>query len=144
MSTLFPTPVRLYVSIGALSMFLGACYVHTRAHMVQPIVRRARLCPAAVTLFDTPDDITVPYSEIARLEVWWVPDATLPNVQKVEMAERSKAAKLGANGIIRGRLIGNTESFPPRYENNLSGTAIFIPSDSARAARTCVPVGRLE
>ena len=109
-----------------------------RAHMIGPVLKRPSSCPAAVRFFDARADITEPYLEVARLEPWWPPDG-IAYVRTVEDAERNKAAKLGANGVIRGRVLGG-DSINTRYEDKLSGIAIFIPTDSVQAVNACASI----
>jgi hypothetical protein len=96
--------------------------------------RYPRACPAAVAFFDPQNPPHAEYLTIATLSVWWPADM-VAFVSTVERAERSKAAKLGANGIIRGGLVG--DSIQPRYVADVSGTAIFIPADSSRVVAAC-------
>jgi hypothetical protein len=125
---------RLLWSASAIALVCG-CYVHTRARMIAPIIERRAFCPAAVEFFDTAGDLTEPYVEVAHLSAWWPADM-IAHVSTVERAIRSKAAELGANGLIRGRLVG-PDTVQPRYQDDVAGTAIFRPRDSARAAATC-------
>src|ERR1043166_6352191 len=121
----------------------AGCYVHTRAHMISPVIPRPRLCQAAVAFFDTRTDVTNRYVEVASLSVWW-PRDMVATVAAIERAERSKAAKLGANGIIRGRLVQADSLHQPRYIDNVSGFAVFIPGDSARTIDACAPTARAD
>jgi hypothetical protein len=124
------------LAFSASAIALSACYVHTRAHMIGPVIKRPAVCPAAVRFFDADGDLGDPYVEVARLSVWWPADM-VARVSDVERAVRKKAAQLGANGLIRGRLAGS-DSVQPRYEGDVAGVAIFLPGDSARAA-ACAP-----
>ena len=119
----------------SVAVFLTACYVHTRACMIAPVTQRIRVCPAAVRFFDAPSDVGTPYVEVAQFSVWWPPDM-VADLRTVEDAERSKAAKLGANGIIRGRLVRG-DSVQPRYQGDTSAVAIFIAADSAHMIEAC-------
>jgi hypothetical protein len=130
---------KLACSASVVILFT-ACYVHTRAHMIGPVIKRPSLCPTAVKLFDAAGDLSEPYVEVARLSVWWPADM-VAHARTVEDALRSKAAKLGANGIVRGRIIGG-DSIQPRYEGNVAGVAIFLPGDSARTADACAAAPR--
>jgi hypothetical protein len=103
--------------------------------MIAPVVERTPLCSAAVTFFDTPGELSEPYVEVARLSVWWPADM-IARVSTVESAIQKKAAQLGANGLIRGRLVGS-DTVQPRYQDDVAGVAIFRPADSARAAAAC-------
>ena len=127
---------RLVFGASALAL-LSACYVHTRAHMIAPVIKRPSFCPAAVEFFDAPGDLSEAYVEVARLSVWWPADM-VAHVSTVESAIRRKAAQLGANGLIRGRRVGS-DTVQPRYEDDLAGIAIFLPRDSAHAAAACAP-----
>jgi hypothetical protein len=137
------SPVWRHVRAGAKRSFsacaialVTACYVHTRADMIAPVIERPSLCSEAVNFFDAPGDLSESYVEVARLSVWWPADM-VARVSTVESAVRKKAAKLGANGLIRGRLVGS-DTVQPRYQDDVAGTAIFLPRDSARAAASCV------
>ena len=125
---------RLTFGASALTL-IAACYVHTRAHMTAPGLKRPPLCTDAVRFFDAPADLEGPYTQVARISAWWPADM-IAHVSTVESAVRNKAAKLGANGIIRGQLVG-LDTVQPRYKDNVAGIAIFIPMDSARAAGVC-------
>jgi hypothetical protein len=125
---------RIALGVSGTAVVAG-CYVHTRAHMIAPVIERPALCPAAITFFDAPSDLRAPYVEIARLSVWWPADM-IAHVSTVETAVRKKAAELGANGLIRGRLVGS-DTVQPRYEGDVAGVAIFLPGDSARAVAAC-------
>src|SRR6266550_2649533 len=133
-----------------VAVLLCACYVHTRAHVISRITERHRTCPDAIQFFNGAGDVGRPYIEVARLSVWWPADM-VADLKEVEDAERRKATKLGANGIIRGRLVQRDSSQPPiipahltlrdslqpRYGGDTSGVAIFIPEDTIRAGAAC-------
>jgi len=120
------------LSIGLMGSV--ACYVHTDAHMLVPAHRYPRVCSAAVAFFDHQNPPQRGYLTIATLSVWWPADM-VAFVSTVERAERNKAAKLGANGIIRGGLV--SDSIQPKYFADVAGTAIFIPADSSRVVAAC-------
>jgi hypothetical protein len=103
--------------------------------MIAPVVVRPSLCPEAVTFFDPATELSETYLAVARLSVWWPADM-VAHVSTVEAAVRKRAAQLGANGLIRGRLVGS-DTVQPRYEGDVAGVAIFLPQDSAGAAATC-------
>jgi hypothetical protein len=108
--------------------------------MIGPAIQRSPVCLAAVQFFDAPADVGAPYVEVARLSVSWPADM-VTDLRAVEKAERSKAAKLGANGIIRGQLV-DRDSLQPSYVSDVSGLAIFIAADSGRTADACAATPR--
>jgi hypothetical protein len=128
-------PAGVLACGASVVVFLTACYIHTRAHMIPPVIKRPSVCVAAVEVFNAPSDVGTPYVEVARLSVWWPADM-VAHARDVEGAVRSKAAELGANGLVRGRLVG-PDTVQPRYEAGVAGTAIFLAGDSARAADAC-------
>jgi hypothetical protein len=134
MSSYLGTARRLALC-ASMMVPLTACYVHTRARMIAPVINRPSLCPGAVKLFDGPDHLRQPYVEVASLSVWWPADM-VAHARTVESAGQRKAAKLGANGLIRGRIVGS-DSVQPRYERDVAGVAIFLPEDTARVADAC-------
>src|SRR5205823_377785 len=80
-------------------------------------------------------EVGKPYVEVAQIS----PSrdgVREPSPALVERAERSKAAQLGANGLILHHIAGSREVL---YDDAL---AIFIPADSARANDECAPHGR--
>ena len=95
---------------------------------------RAGLCPAAVTLFNAPSEVGKPYVEVAQISPS-LDGGREPPPEAVDQAERDKAAKLGANGVILNHIAGSREVL---YDDAL---AIFIPADSARASAECATVG---
>lgn len=125
MATRSRTPVLVVVSL------LAACYVHTKATLIEPVVRRPATCVAAVTVFEQPGDVGRPYVGVARISAWAPADARV-DPEDEQLAERKKAAELGANGLILGHRRDVMEG------RGSSVTAIFIPADSAAAANACV------
>ena len=130
-----PHSLSRFMICTTMTVLVTACYIHTRAEMIDPVIARPSLCVEAVDLFDAPSAVSEPYVEVARLSVWWPPDM-VARTRNVEEAVRSKAAKLGANGLIRGRLIGS-DSIQPRYEGDVAGVAIFLPRDSVSDSAQC-------
>ena len=108
--------------------------VGAHARILNRSFPRAAMCPAAVALFDAPSEVGKPYVEVAQISPTRHGGRD-PGPEPVERAERSKAAKLGANGLILHHIAGSREVL---YDDAL---AIFIPADSARANDDCAPHG---
>ena len=123
------------------AILLCAC-VSTNAALIDPSVKLARTCPAAVKLFTTPDRVSQPYREVAVLnakgESNWSDEGDM--IQSM----RDKAAEVGANGIILSKIdepsaltkvIGQVAKTGSQRKGN--ALAIYVPSDSTNTATVC-------
>ena len=108
--------------------------VRAHARILNRSFPRAGMCPAGVALFDAPSEVGKPYVEVAQISPTR-DGGRDPGPAAVERAERSKAAKLGANGLILHHIAGSREVL---YDDAL---AIFVPADSARANDECATAG---
>ncbi len=115
--------------------FLGACYYHVKATLLDPGTRRPSTCVAAITVFEAPTDVSAAYSGVARISLWSPPDGKVTPESDI-LALRKKAAELGANGLILGY---RREKLQPEGHRSI---AIYIPSDSARVRIACAPAAR--
>ena len=104
--------------------------VRAHARILNRAFPRPGMCAAAVTLFDAPSEVGKPYIEVAELSPSG-DGGREPPPEAVDEAERNKAAKLGANGLILHHIAGSREVL---YDDAL---AIFIPADSTRASAEC-------
>ena len=123
------------------AVLLCGC-VSTNAALIDPSVRLARTCPAAIKLYTTPDRVGQPYREVAVLnakgESNWSDEGDM--IQSM----RDKAADVGANGIILSKIdepsaltkvIGQVAKTGSQRKGN--ALAIFVPSDSTNTATVC-------
>src|SRR5437879_6126595 len=90
----------------------------------------ARGGAVAVPLIDAPSGGDKPYIQVAEHYLSGN-GGREPAPEAVDEAERNKAAKLGANGLILHHIAGSREVL---YDDAL---AIFIPADSTRASAEC-------
>ena len=132
---LLPIPVLL-------SVVSGGC-VQTKAAVVDVSAQRAPICPDGVKLFQDSSAIGQPWELVAILTSTGETGST--SVAGMMNSQRKKAAKVGANGVILGRV--NEPSSGAKVAGAFLGTgtrrtgdamAIFIPGDSERVARACV------
>jgi hypothetical protein len=116
--------------------------VSTNAALVDPSVRLARTCESAIKLYTTPDRVGKPYREVAVLnakgESNWSDEGDM-----IE-SMREKAAEVGANGIILGKIdepsaltkvIGEVAKTGSQRKG--AALAIYVPSDSTNTATVC-------
>jgi hypothetical protein len=125
----------------AAALLLCAC-VRTNAALIDPSVHFARTCPTAIKLFTTPDRVGGSYREVAVLnakgESNWSDEGDMID------SMREKAADLGANAIILNgidepsaltKVIGEVAKTGSQRKGR--ALAIYVPSDSTRAATVC-------
>ena len=116
------------VCVGVL---LTGCYIHTHATSLERGVRRSPTCSEAVSLFQAANEVNRPYVRVAQIWVWQPADMA-PTALGEQQAERKKAAEFGANGLILGHRLNETER-----GTGQKAIAIFIPEDSAHAMEIC-------
>ena len=88
------------VILGLAFLTLGAC-VQINAAILNPTVVHARTCPAAVTVYMTPDRVKAEYTEIALLNS--TGDVNYTTEAGMIKNQREKAAEVGANADHPGR-----------------------------------------
>jgi hypothetical protein len=130
------------LSILAVAAAISACAVSTRATLLDPSLRLARTCPTAVRLYTDRSSVEQPYREIALISS--VGETEISDEGDLIESMREKAARVGANGIILGRIdepnaITKVAGAVAKVGVDRTGhaLAIFVPSDSARTASTC-------
>lgn len=127
---------------GAIFSSLTACAVAS-AVVMDPTLKLPPICPDGVALFTAHDKIATDYREIAFLDASG-PWEGVTNTMLYQ-AQRKKAAKLGANAIIVGRLSEPTTGGKLRdllnnestAERRSSATAIYISADTQRVRVAC-------
>jgi len=126
----------LGISGTVLTAMVGACVPVVRVKLADRSLPRASLCPEAVVVFTSPEEVGKQYVEVAQLSTAPPGGDFVPSREQVHRAERKKAGQLGANGIILRQALGGRELL---YDD---AVAIFIPEDSAGAAKLCAGRGR--
>jgi hypothetical protein len=137
-------PVRLAMRLlllAAVGLTAAAC-VSTNASLLNPSVTYQRTCPNGVQIFTSAERVRSEYYEVAILNSKG--ESSWTDEHEMTASQRSKAARLGANGIILGdvkepnagtKILGSI--FGTGAERKGSGLAIYIPADSARVNRIC-------
>jgi hypothetical protein len=115
----------------ASSLFVAAC-ASTRVLRMETAPELRPTCEAAVHLFPAADRVPAEYHDLGILRVT---GGVITTEEAMMSSLRSKAAELGANGMIWRSLDLN-----PGLLQDPSGeaVAIYIPSDSARIQGECV------
>jgi hypothetical protein len=142
----------LLASAPALAMS-GCHYVSTNTTLIDPSLRLARTCPAAIKLYTVPDRVQQPYREIALLNS--AGKTSYSSESDMLKSMREKAATVGANGIILGgidepnamtKLAGQIAQIGADATGQVSeisaerkgrAVAIYVPTDSARTVAVC-------
>ena len=139
---------------AASTLAICAChYVSTSATLIDPSLRLATTCPAAVKLYTVPDRVQQPYREVALLSS--VGQTTYSSESDMIKSMREKAATVGANGIILDNIdepsamekiagqvaqIGADAAGQPAQisaERNGKAMAIYVPADSSHTVSAC-------
>ena len=117
-------------------LFLSACGVYIETQMLNGVAPHAKICPEAVRVFGTPNQVGAEYQEIAQLSVdtrrfkdW------APGPEQVVEAQRRKAASLGANGLVFRNSGGGYERYP-------AALAIYVAQESTNVAALCATRSR--
>lgn len=125
----------------AVSTVAIAC-VSTNAALMDTSIQLARTCPEAVKIFSTPATVPGSYTEIALLNSTGSTGFT--NEQQMIASMRTKAAEVGANGLIMGNIdepgAGAKVAaavFGTGTERKGKSVAIFITADTARSNAAC-------
>ena len=145
----------LFAATSALASS-GCHYVSTDASLIDPGLRLAKTCPAAVKLYTVPDRVQLVYREVALLNS--VGQTTYSSESDMIKSMREEAATVGANGIILGGIdepsamekiagqvaqIGADAAGQPAQisaERNGRAMAIYVPADSIRTVDACAKV----
>jgi len=116
--------------------------VSTNAAVLDNSLKLAAICPDGVKVFTDSSKVGKPYTEVAVLNSKG--DYQYTNESQLIDSQRKKAAKLGANGLILGKM--DDPSTGAKIAQALLSTsanrksdavAILIPSDSNRVASAC-------
>ena len=143
-----------YPIVAALAIAICAChYVSTNASLIDPTVRLAKTCPAAVKLYTVPDRVPQPYREVALLNS--LGQTSYSSEGDMIKSMRERAASIGANGIILGGIdepsamaklaglvaqIGADAVGQPAQvsaERKGRAMAIYVPADSIHTVDAC-------
>ena len=126
----------------ALSVLATGC-ISAKATLLNPgPMPRAALCPEAVVVYQTEDQVPKPFAEIALLrssgDPTWATDSRLVN------SMRKKTASLGANGVVlkgvKDPSVADVvlgEVFYIGADRSSEAVAIFVPADSAKSMEIC-------
>jgi hypothetical protein len=132
--------------VGAILIATVGC-VSTNASILNPGVTYQKICPDGVQIFTSAERVRSEYYEVAILNSKG--ESSWTDEKQMTASQRSKAARLGANGIILGevkepkagtKIIGSL--FGTGAERKGSGLAIYIPADSNRVKRACSGKGQ--
>jgi hypothetical protein len=143
-----------HLFVASPAFVIAACHsVSTNASLIDPSLRLARTCPAAVKLYTVPDKVQEPYREVALLNSSG--ETSYSDEDDMIKSMREKAAKVGANGIIlRGidepsamaKIAGQVAQIGANAtgaiaqisaERKGSAMAIYVPADSAHSIAAC-------
>jgi hypothetical protein len=143
-----------YLFAAAPALALSACHsVSTNASLVDPSVRLAKTCPAAIKLYTVPDRVEQPYREVALLNSSG--QTSYSSEGDMIKSMREKAATVGANGIILGgidepsamaKIAGRVAQIGAEATGHVSdidaerkgrAVAIYVPADSAHTVEAC-------
>jgi hypothetical protein len=124
-----------------LSSLLVGC-VSTNAALLDNSLKLPAICPDGVKVFTDSSKVGKPYTEVAVLNSKG--DYEYTNESQMIDSQRKKAAKLGANGLILGKMADPStgskiaQALLSTSANRKSdAVAILIPSDSGRVAAAC-------
>jgi hypothetical protein len=113
-----------YFFTAASALVISGCHsVSTNASLMDPTLRLAKTCPAAIKLFSSPDRVQEPYREVAMLNS--AGQTSYSSESDMIKSMRERAATVGANGII---LTGIDE---PSAMAKLAGTVAQIAADAS-------------
>ena len=143
-----------YLSPVASALIISGCnFVSTNASLIDPTLRLAKTCPAAVKLYTVPDRLEQPYREVALLNS--VGQTSYSSESDMIKSMRERAASIGANGIILGgidepsamaKLAGQVAQIGAdavgqiaqiSAERKGKAMAIYVPADSIRTVAAC-------
>jgi hypothetical protein len=132
------------VFLVLVAIAASACYSHviTDSTKLDPSLRLARTCPLGVKIYTAPDRVQQSYREVALLNAAGEVNHSTEATMFASM--REKAAAVGANGIILGRIdepnpITKVAADVAKTEVVRKGRAmaIYVAADSASSAAAC-------
>lgn len=143
-----------YLFAAAPALAISACHsVSTNASLIDPSLRLAKTCPAAVKLYTVPDRVQQPYREVALLSSSG--QTSYSSESDMIKSMRERAATVGANGIILDRIdepsawakiAGQVAQVAAdaagqlaqiSAERNGRAMAIYVPADSTQTIAAC-------
>jgi len=125
------TPRGLGMAMRAATALLTTgCYLHTYVKPRPTYMSHAPTCPEAVTLYPTAADVGRSYETLAEISIW-APGDLVVNAEMEEVAQRKRAASVGATGLILGHQIGQLQSFDDKT------LAIYVAADTSRVRSVC-------
>jgi hypothetical protein len=147
--------MNLKYLFGAGSVLaVSAChYVSTDTSLIDPNLRLAKTCPAAIMLYTVPSRVQPPYREVALLSS--VGKTSYSSESDMIKSMREKAAEVGANGIIlddidepsaMAKIAGQVAQIGADAAGQITtisaerkgrAMAIYTPGDSAQTIATC-------
>ena len=126
-----------------VALGLVACGTHTQVIATNPSLARSPTCTEAVLVYAGRENVPYDYFEVALITSEG--NSAYNGNGDILKAIRSRAATLGANGVVLnslgathatvkviGAAIGANDS-----DRKGSAIAIWMPSDTARVRRTC-------
>ena len=140
-----PSRFRLGAPAVLGAGLLAAC-VTTNATLLDTTVRPRQVCPDGVRVYLTPADVPEDAVQLALLNSKG--DDDLTSESEMIASQRSKAAEVGATGLVLGER--TDASSGAKFAAALFGTsknrkgnalAVFVPSDTARAYGACRAAG---
>ena len=138
---------------SALVVISGCHSVSTNASLMDPALRLAKTCPAAIKLFSSRDRVQEPYREVAMLNS--AGQTSYSSESDMIKSMRERAATVGANGIIltgidepsaMAKLAGTVAQIAADASGQIAtisaerkgqAMAIYVPADSIRTVDTC-------
>lgn len=131
---------KLLAGCAVVVSFVGC--MRTNAALMDTSVHLARTCPDAVKLYLSPDKVGTEYTEVALLNSTGNTNWTSESGMVKSM--REKAADVGANGIIMGKIDEPSAgakvagaALGVATERKGKSLAIFVPADSAHVREVC-------
>jgi hypothetical protein len=143
-----------YLLFAASALAASACHsVSTNASLMDPTLRLAKTCPAAIKLYTSPDRVLEPYREIALLNS--VGQTSYSSESDMIKSMRERAASVGSNGLIldgidepsaMAKIAGQVAQIGADVTGQIAtisaerkgkAMAIYVPSDSVRTADAC-------
>jgi hypothetical protein len=143
-----------YFFVAGSALAISACHsVSTNASVIDPTIRLAKTCPAAIKLYTLPDRVPQPYQEVALLNS--VGQTSYSSESDMIKSMRERAATVGANGIIlsgvdepsaMAKIAGQVAQIAADASGQIAtisaerkgkAVAIYVPADSVRTVDAC-------
>jgi hypothetical protein len=143
-----------YLFAAAPALAISACHsVSTNVSLIDPTLRLAKTCPAAVKLYTIPERVQQPYREVALLNS--TGETSYSSEGDMIKSMREKAATVGANGIIldnidepsaMAKIAGQVAQIGADAAGHVAeisaerkgrAMAIYVPADSAQTIAAC-------